>query len=51
VQGIDAHGLDGQDRRYMETIVRVFHGGPAGYDHLGLRQPTEAKDGQQRLFE
>jgi Holliday junction DNA helicase RuvB len=34
MQGIDSHGLDGQDRRYMETIVRVFHGGPAGVEAI-----------------
>jgi Holliday junction DNA helicase RuvB len=32
MQGIDARGLDAQDRRYMETIIRVFHGGPAGVE-------------------
>jgi Holliday junction DNA helicase RuvB len=32
MQGIDALGLDGQDRRYLETIARVFHGGPVGVE-------------------
>ncbi|HEX5446831.1 MAG TPA: Holliday junction branch migration DNA helicase RuvB [Pirellulales bacterium] len=32
MQGIDAQGLDGQDRRYLETIARVFHGGPVGVE-------------------
>ena len=32
MQGIDARGLDGQDRRYLETIARVFHGGPVGVE-------------------
>jgi len=32
MQGIDALGLDGQDRKYLETIVRVFHGGPVGVE-------------------
>lgn len=32
MQGIDAMGLDGQDRKYLETIVRVFHGGPVGVE-------------------
>ncbi|MGD9721709.1 MAG: Holliday junction branch migration DNA helicase RuvB [Pirellulales bacterium] len=32
MQGIDILGLDGQDRKYMETIVRVFHGGPVGVE-------------------
>jgi holliday junction DNA helicase RuvB len=32
MQGIDSMGLDGQDRRYLETITRVFHGGPVGVE-------------------
>jgi holliday junction DNA helicase RuvB len=32
MQGIDTLGLDGQDRRYLETIARVFHGGPVGVE-------------------
>jgi len=32
MQGIDPAGLDQQDRRYLETIVRVFQGGPAGVE-------------------
>ena len=32
MQGIDERGLDAQDRRYMETIIRVFHGGPVGVE-------------------
>ena len=32
MQGIDVLGLDGQDRKYLETIARVFHGGPAGVE-------------------
>jgi holliday junction DNA helicase RuvB len=27
---VDALGLEGQDRRYLETLIRVFTGGPAG---------------------
>ncbi len=30
--GIDVLGLDGQDRKYLETIIRVFHGGPVGVE-------------------
>lgn len=30
--GIDRLGLDPQDRRYLETIARVFHGGPVGVE-------------------
>jgi Holliday junction DNA helicase RuvB len=32
MQGIDALGLDGQDRKYLETICRVFGGGPVGVE-------------------
>ncbi len=32
MQGIDENGLDGQDRRYLETIWRVFQGGPVGVE-------------------
>lgn len=32
---IDALGLDRQDRRYLETLVRVFAGGPAGLAAIG----------------
>jgi Holliday junction DNA helicase RuvB len=30
--GIDPLGLDQQDRKYMETIMRVFQGGPVGVE-------------------
>ena len=32
--GIDELGLDPQDRKYLETIARVFHGGPAGIEAI-----------------
>jgi Holliday junction DNA helicase RuvB len=32
--GIDELGLDPQDRKYLETIYRVFHGGPAGIEAI-----------------
>jgi Holliday junction DNA helicase RuvB len=32
MQGIDPLGLDGQDRKYLETIVKMFHGGPVGVE-------------------
>lgn len=32
MQGIDPLGLDGQDRKYLETIVRTFQGGPVGVE-------------------
>ncbi|MBN1910259.1 MAG: Holliday junction branch migration DNA helicase RuvB [Pirellulales bacterium] len=35
MQGIDSLGLDPQDRKYLETIVRVFGGGPVGVEAVG----------------
>jgi holliday junction DNA helicase RuvB len=32
MQGIDTLGLDPQDRKYLETIARVFCGGPVGVE-------------------
>lgn len=32
--GVDMLGLDGQDRKYLETIHRVFDGGPVGVEAL-----------------
>ena len=32
--GIDGVGLDRQDRRYLETLIRVFSGGPAGIEAI-----------------
>jgi holliday junction DNA helicase RuvB len=34
MQEIDAEGLDKQDRRYLETLLRVFKGGPTGVEAL-----------------
>ncbi len=34
MQGIDAIGLDAFDRRYLETIQRVFAGGPVGLEAI-----------------
>ena len=32
--GVDDHGLDKQDRRYLETLIDVFEGGPVGIEAL-----------------
>ncbi|MDR1478559.1 MAG: Holliday junction branch migration DNA helicase RuvB [Planctomycetaceae bacterium] len=34
MQGIDKLGLDGQDRKFLETILRVFGGGPVGIESV-----------------
>lgn len=33
--GVDTRGLDKQDRKYLETLIRVFGGGPTGVEALG----------------
>lgn len=40
--GIDSRGLDPQDRRYLETIMRVFGGGPAGAEAISHTMNTSA---------
>ncbi|MCL2624977.1 MAG: Holliday junction branch migration DNA helicase RuvB, partial [Planctomycetaceae bacterium] len=32
MQGIDELGLDKQDKRYLETMLNVFNGGPVGVE-------------------
>ncbi len=32
--GVDHLGLDPQDRKYLSTILRVFHGGPVGVEAI-----------------
>lgn len=34
MQGVDERGLDPQDRKYLETILRVFSGGPVGVEAI-----------------
>ena len=38
--GIDTLGLGKQDRQYLETIIRVFDGGPAGVDAVAHTMNT-----------
>ncbi len=40
--GIDDAGLDKQDRRYLETLIRVFGGGPAGVEAVAHTMNTSA---------
>lgn len=43
VLGIDHLGLERQDRRYLETLIDVFSGGPTGLAAMGhtLSMPTD----------
>jgi Holliday junction DNA helicase RuvB len=40
---VDPEGLDKQDRRYLETLVGVFGGGPTGVEAIGatMNLPTD----------
>ncbi len=31
---VDQHGFDGQDRKFLSTLIDLFEGGPAGLDSL-----------------
>jgi holliday junction DNA helicase RuvB len=42
MSGIDSAGLDSQDRRYLETLIRVFGGGPAGVEAVAHTMNTSA---------
>ena len=34
MQEVDAEGMDKQDRRYLETLIKVFRGGPTGAEAI-----------------
>lgn len=38
--GVDLRGLDKQDRKYLETLIRVFDGGPVGVEALAHTMNT-----------
>jgi holliday junction DNA helicase RuvB len=40
--GIDHRGLDKQDRRYLDTLIRVFAGGPAGLEAIAHTMSVSA---------
>lgn len=42
LKGVDAAGLEEQDRRYLQTIISVFGGGPAGLQAIGHTMNTPA---------
>lgn len=42
MMGIDEIGLDKQDRRYLETLIRVFNGGPAGVEAIAHTMSVSA---------
>src|SRR5262249_23673887 len=34
MQEVDSEGMDKQDRRYLETLINVFRGGPTGAEAI-----------------
>ncbi len=40
MQGIDKLGLDPQDRRYLETIITIYSGGPVGVEAIAHTMNT-----------
>jgi Holliday junction DNA helicase RuvB len=34
LEGVDAHGLDALDRKYLRTLARTYRGGPVGLETL-----------------
>lgn len=47
---VDAEGLDQFDRRYLETLVRTFNGGPVGADSLAAAL-AESRDAVEDVIE
>ena len=39
---VDREGLDKQDRRYLETLIGVFEGGPTGVEAIGATMNVPA---------
>jgi Holliday junction DNA helicase RuvB len=52
MKGVDDEGLEQQDRRYLETIISVFGGGPAGVQAVGhtLNIPTDTLEDEVEPF-
>ena len=48
--GIDAHGLTKDDRRYLETLLKSFRGGPAGVQALAAALHEDA-DTVEHVYE
>jgi Holliday junction DNA helicase RuvB len=42
-EGVDARGLDKLDRRFLEAIMDVYHGGPVGLEAVAATINDEAE--------
>ena len=43
LEGIDAKGLDEQDRQFLRTLIEVYDGGPAGIEAIGASMGEETE--------
>lgn len=52
MKGVDDAGLEEQDRRYLETIISVFGGGPAGVQAIGhtMNVPADTLEDEVEPF-
>ncbi|MBL8811416.1 MAG: Holliday junction branch migration DNA helicase RuvB [Planctomycetaceae bacterium] len=52
MKGVDSEGLEEQDRRYLETIISVFGGGPAGVQAIGhtMNIPSDTLEDEVEPF-
>ena len=52
MRGVDAVGLEETDRKYLETLIRVFSGGPAGVQALAhtLNIPSDTLEDEVEPF-
>lgn len=41
LEGIDARGLDEQDRQFLRTVIQVYDGGPAGIEAIAATMGEE----------
>src|SRR5436190_1475200 len=41
LEGIDARGLDEQDRQFLRTLIKVYEGGPAGIEAIAATMGEE----------
>ncbi|MFN3191591.1 MAG: Holliday junction branch migration DNA helicase RuvB [Aureliella sp.] len=50
--GIDSIGLDKQDRRYLETLINIFMGRPAGIDSIAatMNVPSDTLEDEVEPF-
>ena len=52
MKGVDDAGLEEQDRKYLETIISVFSGGPAGVQAIGhtINVPADTLEDEVEPF-